>query len=115
MFKLSLTTGAKIWGKHYHKASHDYSQDLALFGGSLYLAGEGFFSGKQVDFMITKLSTTDGSVSSSFHFGGLGTDSSRAMAIDNDGFIYITGTSDSAGMSDTFKDIFTFKLKYNET
>lgn len=49
----------------------------------------------------------------SWNFGGTFKEIASTMDIDPSGFMYVTGTSDSDGMTTGFNDIFTFKFNPN--
>jgi len=48
-----------------------------------------------------------------WNFGGSFREIASTMDIDPSGFMYVTGTSDSDGMTSGFEDIFTFKFNPN--
>ena len=88
---------------------------MVYFNQYIYSVGYGQVPGKSLDFIIMKVPSATGSYSNttSWNFGGTFKEIASTMDIDPSGFMYVTGTSDSDGMTTGFNDIFTFKFNPN--
>ena len=65
---------------------------------------------KNTDFVIVKAEVATGAINQQWSFGGNFYEVATGTDIDTDGFIYVTGTSNSDGLTHGFNDIFTFKF-----
>ena len=98
VFRLD-SSGTLIWNTFHGFVDDDYSYGIALDGtGNIYITGYGWDStwGSDGDQIVTcKLSSSGKLLWYTFH-GSAENDDGQAIALDGDGNIYVTGSSDAA-------------------
>ena len=109
VFKLNAFGSAIIYSTYIGGSNGDYATDIAIdLSGNAYITGhtnstnyditpncyQSTFEGIE-DVFITKLNSTGTNLIYSTYIGGSGVDKGFAIAIDNDGYAYITGYTES--------------------
>jgi uncharacterized delta-60 repeat protein len=104
----------RVWLKRYNGPANqaDEAADLAFDNsGNVYVAGRSVGSGTQFDYAVIKYGA-NGAVKWTRRYNGPanGWDGARAIAVDDDGNVYVTGKSDGSGTRADFATI-----KYNSS
>jgi len=128
-FVAKLTSdGGHVWSTYLGGSKYDAAGDIALDGfGDVYVSGStespGWTSGGfdtlnegDYDAFVVKLTPAGGHIWSTY-LGGTDSDGSASIAVDNSGWVYVTGNTESDGWvsggfdtSYSEKDVFVAKL-----
>ncbi|MFD2247615.1 T9SS type A sorting domain-containing protein [Pontibacter ruber] len=105
VLQYNATTGDEIWASRYEgpSGSNNIAVDMAIDDEGVYVTGFSFILGSASDFITIRFDAADGTQRWAKYFVSSGNSNEipYAIEVDNQGGVYVTGSSGIIGSSDT--------------
>ncbi|MFA5034022.1 MAG: SBBP repeat-containing protein [bacterium] len=93
------SSGDTMWARRYNENANDYANAISLdTDGNVYVTGQSYGSGTAYDYATIKYNSSgDAMWAQRYNGPGNGGDCANAIALDGNGYVYVTGLSIGSG------------------